>query len=228
MSNNVVLAIAIEAGPELRYTSDSQKPVQNAIARFTDYETEHVIKLTRWSDAPLTAGVISGRLHIVSKKESDRPYYEIIVEECWPVEGEIGPVNVVNLAGRVGGDPEVKYFESGKVVAKFTMAVNRNGKDVPPDWVNVEAWGKTAETVGNYLRKGALIGVHGSLKTESWQDKEGNPQSKLVVKADQFRFLGSKKDSEQYQGQAEQRQPAMAAATPTARPSDIDYEDIPF
>lgn len=106
-------------------------------------------------------------------------------------------VNVVNLVGRVGGDPEVRYFDSGKVVCKLTLAVNRLRKDDPPDWFNLEIWDKTAEIAANYVRKGSLIGVQGSLKIETWTDKStGANRSKPVVRVDKLDLLGSKRDNE--------------------------------
>jgi single-strand DNA-binding protein len=61
-------------------------------------------------------------------------------------------LNVVTLVGRAGRDPDVKYFESGSVVCKFTLAVNRRTRNSDePDWFNLEMWGKTAEVAANYL-----------------------------------------------------------------------------
>jgi len=107
-------------------------------------------------------------------------------------------LNVVNLVGRVGGEPEVKYFESGSVKCNLTLAVNRRtSKSDQPDWFNLELWGKTAEIAGNYVRKGSLIGVQGSLKIETWSDRTtGTNRSKPVIKVDRLDLLGSKKDSD--------------------------------
>ncbi|HEY9690945.1 MAG TPA: single-stranded DNA-binding protein [Oculatellaceae cyanobacterium] len=107
-------------------------------------------------------------------------------------------LNLVNLVGRVGGEPDVKYFESGSVKCNLTLAVNRrtrNGEQ--PDWFNLELWGKTAEVAGNYVRKGSLIGVQGSLKIETWSDRTtGANRSKPVIKVDRLDLLGSKKDTD--------------------------------
>ena len=107
-------------------------------------------------------------------------------------------LNVVNLVGRVGGEPEVKYFESGSVKCNLTLAVNRRtSKSDQPDWFNLELWGKTAEIAGNYVRKGSLIGVQGSLKIETWSDRTtGTNRSKPVIKVDRLDLLGSKKDTD--------------------------------
>lgn len=106
-------------------------------------------------------------------------------------------INIVNLVGRAGRDPEVKYFESGSVLCKLTLAVNRpTSKTDQPDWFNLEIWGKTAEVAANYVRKGSLIGVQGSLKIDTWTSREGHNRSTPVVRVDRLELLGSKRDSE--------------------------------
>ncbi len=108
-------------------------------------------------------------------------------------------LNVVTLVGRTGGDPDVKYFESGTVVCRLTLAVNRrSSKTDQPDWFNLEMWGKTAEVAADYVRKGKLIGVKGSLKFEYWEDRNtGASRSKPVIRVDRLELLGSKRDDEQ-------------------------------
>ncbi len=108
-------------------------------------------------------------------------------------------INLVILVGRVGSDPEIKYFQdSGSVVCKMPLAVDRRSRNNDqPDWFNLELWGKTAEIAGNYVRKGSLIGVTGSLKFEHWQDRNsGSNRSKPVIRVDRLELLGSKRDSE--------------------------------
>ena len=104
----------------------------------------------------------------------------------------------MTLVGRVGGDPDVKYFESGTVKCNLTLAVNRRSKNNDqPDWFNLEIWGKTAQIAADYVRKGSLIGVTGSLKFDRWQDRNtGSNRSKPVIKVDQLDLLGSKRDNE--------------------------------
>ena len=107
-------------------------------------------------------------------------------------------LNVVTLVGRVGGDPDVKYFESGSVKCRLTLAVNRQSKtNDQPDWFNLELWGKQADVAANYVRKGSLIGVKGSLKFDSWKDRNtGVDRTSPVVLVDRLQLLGSKRDSE--------------------------------
>lgn len=109
-------------------------------------------------------------------------------------------LNVIHLIGRVGRDPEVKYFDSGKVKCTLTIAVNRIKKDEPPDWFDLELWDKTAEIAANYVKKGSQIGIKGSLKIETWNDRNsGANRSKPIIRVDKLDLLDSKKDSQQSQ-----------------------------
>ena len=106
-------------------------------------------------------------------------------------------INSVTLVGRAGRDPEVKYFESGSVVANLTIAVNRRNKNDEPDWFNLEIWGKQAQVAADYVKKGSLIGITGSFKLDSWKDRNtGETRNKPVVRVDRLELLGSKRDSE--------------------------------
>ena len=106
-------------------------------------------------------------------------------------------INSVTLVGRAGRDPEVRYFESGTVVANLTMAVNRRNRNDEPDWFNLEIWGKQAQVAADYVKKGSLIGITGSFKMDSWKDRNtGENRNKPVVRVDRLELLGSKRDSE--------------------------------
>ncbi len=105
-------------------------------------------------------------------------------------------INSINLVGRAGRDPEVRYFESGSIVANLTMAVNRRSRNDDPDWFNLEIWGKQAQVAADYVKKGSLIGISGSFKLDQWKDKaSGENKSKPVIRVDRLELLGSKKDS---------------------------------
>ena len=108
-------------------------------------------------------------------------------------------LNVVHLVGRAGQDPDIKYLNSGKAVCNLTLAVNRrSSKSDQPDWFNLEIWDKTAEIAHNYVRKGSLIGIQGSLKFDHWTDRStGAPRSKPVIRVERLDLLGSKRDAEQ-------------------------------
>lgn len=108
-------------------------------------------------------------------------------------------INKVNLVGRAGRDPETKYFDSGKQVCNFTLAVNRrtSNRDEPPDWFDLEMWDKTADVAGKYVKKGSLIGITGSLVFDRWKDKTtGEERTKPVIRVEQLDLLGSKQDNQ--------------------------------
>ena len=110
-------------------------------------------------------------------------------------------VNSVTLVGRAGRDPEVRYFESGSMVANLTMAVNRRSRDDEPDWFNLEIWGKQAQVAADYVKKGSLLGIIGSFKLDRWTDRtSGEERSKPVVRVDRLELLGSKRDNQEAAG----------------------------
>ncbi len=105
-------------------------------------------------------------------------------------------INSITLIGRVGSDPELNYYDSGRVRCKLTLAVNRRSRSDEPDWFNLELWGKTAEIAKNYVQKGKQIGVKGSLKFNTWVDNKGANRSSPVIVVDQLELLGSKRDTD--------------------------------
>lgn len=101
-------------------------------------------------------------------------------------------MNKVVLLGRLVRDPEVKYAASGKVVCKFTLAVDRPyAKDTPKeaDFISCVVFGKVAETVGNNVNKGQRLLVSGSIRTGSYTDKQGNKRYTTDVWVDEFEFV---------------------------------------
>ena len=141
-------------------------------------------------------------------------------------------VNSITLVGRAGRDPEIKYLESGSCVANLTLAVNRRSRGEEPDWFNLEIWGKTAQFAADYVQKGSLIGIIGSLRIEKWTDRgTGEQRSKPVVLVDRLELLGSKRDNDAPASNGQAPAPARAAA-PVAPPvrdgSSGGGDDIPF
>ena len=103
-------------------------------------------------------------------------------------------INTINLVGRAGREPDVRYFESGSTVANFTLAVNRISRGDEPDWFNLEIWGKQAQIAADYVKKGSLVGITGSFKIDSWKDKNtGEDRFKPVVRVDRLNLLALKK-----------------------------------
>ena len=106
-------------------------------------------------------------------------------------------INTINLVGRAGREPDVRYFESGSTVANFTLAVNRISRGDEPDWFNLEIWGKQAQIAADYVKKGSLVGITGSFKIDSWKDKNtGEDRFKPVVRVDRLNLLSSKKETD--------------------------------
>lgn len=103
--------------------------------------------------------------------------------------------NHVQLIGNLGDDPTVTILESGKKVARLSLATNENYKDkdgvkqTETNWHTVVAWGKTAEIIEKYANKGKKIGVVGKLKTRSYTDKEGNTRYATEVVANEILLL---------------------------------------
>jgi single-strand DNA-binding protein len=127
-------------------------------------------------------------------------------------------MNCITLVGRAGRDPEVRYFESGSVVANLTLAVKGRGRDAETVWFPLQIWGKQAQVVADYVRKGSLIGVTGSVKMEKWTDRaSGEERSKMVVMVDRLDLLGSKRDEE-----------GGAAAAPAPAAVDPLDDEVPF
>ena len=104
-------------------------------------------------------------------------------------------VNSVVLVGRAGKDPEMRYFESGKVKTTLTLAVNRPTKEKETDWFDIEIWGKQAEVAGEYVKKGSLIGIEGRLEFSKWVDDSGKKNTRPFISASSIRLLGSNKDN---------------------------------
>jgi single-strand DNA-binding protein len=105
-------------------------------------------------------------------------------------------LNVCSFTGRAGKDPEVRYFESGKMVAEFSIAVDGWKRDEKPLWLNLKIWGKIADVAANYVRKGSMIAVSGQLENETWTDRvSGEERSKIVLNVKDLTLLDSKRDS---------------------------------
>ncbi len=106
-------------------------------------------------------------------------------------------INRVLLGGNLTRDPQVRFLANEQAVANFGLAINRRFKGSDGQmkeevtFVDVEAWGRTAELVGQYLTKGRACFVDGRLKLDSWEDKDGQKRQKLKVVADSVQFLDS-------------------------------------
>lgn len=106
--------------------------------------------------------------------------------------------NHVQLIGNVGQEPTITNLESGKKVARFSLATNENYKDskgekqTDTNWHTVVAWGKTADIIEKYAEKGKEIAVVGKLKTRTYTTNDGNQRYVTEVVVDEILLLGSK------------------------------------
>jgi single-strand DNA-binding protein len=123
-----------------------------------------------------------------------------------------GTVNKVLLVGRLGQDPDIRYSPSGTAIAKFSLATNErvpagegNWED-RTEWHRVVVFGKTAEFCGNYLAKGRLVFVEGSIRSNQWEDTQGQKRISYEIMARDVQLLGSAEGQGQGQGQWQQGQ----------------------
>lgn len=103
-------------------------------------------------------------------------------------------MNLVVLTGRLTRDPEVKFGQSGKAYTKFSLAVDRQFSKGETDFINCAAFGKTAELIGEYLRKGSKMGITGSLLMNKYE-VNGEKRTTFEVAVQNIEFLDSKGDS---------------------------------
>lgn len=151
-------------------------------------------------------------------------------------------VNKVILVGNLGADPEVRYAANGTPIARFNIATSErvptsdgNWED-RTEWHRVVAFGKTAENCGNYLSKGRLVYIEGKLRTQQWEDNQGQKRYTTEVVAREVQFLGGAGEQGQMpQGTSAPQRARPQAATPTSFAEDLPPmpqgppdEDIPF
>jgi single-strand DNA-binding protein len=110
-------------------------------------------------------------------------------------------LNRVQLIGRLGKDPEGKYTSTGKKVVQFSLAVSQRWKVAGEnkeftEWVNIEAWDRLGEVCQEYLKKGSLVYLEGRLKTDKYEDKDGETRYYTKVVALGLQFL-DRKDKEE-------------------------------
>jgi len=146
--------------------------------------------------------------------------------------------NKVILVGNLTRDPELRYTPKGTAIAKFGLAVNRvwtneaGEKKEEVTFVDIDVFGRTAENVAQYMRKGSPLLVEGRLRLDQWDDKQtGQKRSKLGVVGEIVQFLGSPRSGES--GAPPAPRPAAAAPPAAAEPSEPDVpphegDDVPF
>lgn len=136
-------------------------------------------------------------------------------------------VNKVILIGNLGRDPEVRYTPSGTAVANFTLATtenwtNKNGeRQSHTEWHRIVAWRRLGEICGEYLSKGKQVYIEGRIRTNEWEDQEGNKRRTTEIEALNMQMLGSRGPSEPQDLAYEDPGPGRGSGGP-------DDDDIPF
>ena len=145
-------------------------------------------------------------------------------------------LNRIVLIGRLVADPELRYTQSGIPVSSFCIAVDRNYKNAAgereTDFINISAWRKLAELICEYMKKGRLIAVEGSLQMRKYQTREGENRTAYEVQAENVQFLDRGGSGKGMDGPAPSH--SDADAPPPPEPSsmgpamDDDNSDLPF
>ena len=159
----------------------------------------------------------------------------------------MGSVNKVILVGNLGRDAELRYTPGGAAVAHLRIATtetwtdrNSGQRQEHTEWHSIDLWGKQAETIHEYLRKGRQIYVEGSLRTRQWDDRDGNKRYSTDVRASRVVLLGGRgegggaRDDQEYpraapraQGAEEASDRSRPAPAPAESP-ELTEDDIPF
>lgn len=149
-------------------------------------------------------------------------------------------VNKVILVGRLGRDPELKYTASGTPFCRFSMATDDSWNDKGTgerqertEWHNIVTWDRLAEICNQYLTKGKLVYIEGSLQTREWDDQEGNKKKMTEIRARDMVMLSSASEGSGGGGQrrsppAEAAAGANSSAGGATGSSTITDDDIPF
>lgn len=157
-------------------------------------------------------------------------------------------VNKVILVGHLGKDPETRYMPNGDAITNATLATSESWKDKQTgekkeqtEWHRLVFYRKLAEIAGQYLRKGSLIYIEGSLKTRKWQDKDGQDRYTTEITVNEMTMLGGRGDAGggQSSGEPQQRQQQQRPqgnsggqqqrqSAPQSRGFDDFEDDIPF
>lgn len=143
-------------------------------------------------------------------------------------------VNKVILVGRLGKDPETRYMTDGKAVTNFSLATSDNWKDKSgekqekTEWHNVVAFGKLAEIIAEYVKKGSLLYIEGKLTTEKWTDKEGKDRYTTKIIADQMQMLGGKPEADAPEATKPKAPEATKPKANVQAVVDPFDDDIPF
>lgn len=141
-------------------------------------------------------------------------------------------VNRMIVLGHVGRDPEVRYTTDGAAIANVSIATTRTWKDKQgekqeeTEWHRISFFGRLAEIVGEYVKKGSQIYVEGRLRTRKWQDKEGTDRYTTEIVAESIQLLGGR--GERAEDGPKQSKPTEQPRDKAAGPVANMEDDIPF
>ena len=143
-------------------------------------------------------------------------------------------VNKVTLIGNLGNDPELRSTQSGSAVANITLATSESWRDKETqetkervEWHRVIFFGRLAEVVNEYLRKGSQVYVEGRIQTRKWQDKDGNDRYTTEIVANEMQMLGSRGTN----SESPTNQQSASTSQPTSQSAIVNEpfdDDIPF
>lgn len=138
-------------------------------------------------------------------------------------------MNLVILTGRLTRDPELKFGQSGKAYSRFSLAVDRPFQKGEADFINCVAFGKTAELIGEYLRKGRKVGVQGRMQMNRYE-VNGEKRTSYDVLVDTVEFLESKAGSgeDSYSGYNEGYSKPAEPVKSAPVGNDFDDDEFPF
>jgi single-strand DNA-binding protein len=135
-------------------------------------------------------------------------------------------INNVVLVGRLANDPEMRYTPSGTAVTSFRLAVSRpprrdaEGAEEQTDWLDIVAFGRTAENAAQYLDKGSLVGLQGRVQSRTWQTQEGQRRYAVEIVANSVQFLESRHEAERRRAQRGDATPGGGGDEPPPMPAD--------
>ena len=143
-------------------------------------------------------------------------------------------INKVILVGNLGADPETRYMPSGSAVTNLRLATNERRKDKQSgeftdvtEWHRVVMFDKLAEIAAEYLRKGSQVYIEGKIRTNKWQDKDGNDRYTTEIIANEMQMLGGRGGGGGSFGGGAPQQSGGSSSPPQSAPDDFD-DDIPF
>jgi len=144
-------------------------------------------------------------------------------------------VNRVILLGNLGKDPEIRYTSNGSAIANFSIATSESWNDKnsgekveKTEWHRIVAFGKLAEIIGEWLKKGSQVYIEGKLQTRKWEDKDGNARETTEIVASEMQMLGGREG-----GKVEAKPAPVQRDAYPEKPEDKPFvddklEDVPF